>query len=58
MFRFSGIISVLEPGKELVVFKTRMLFGFGVMDVIVAVGKTTVSKRGFLLGFFFIPFPS
>jgi len=35
-----------------------MLFGFGVMDVIVAVGKTTASKRGFLLDFFFIPFPS
>jgi hypothetical protein len=53
----SGTIPMLTPGQELVVMKTHHLFGIGLMNIIVNVGKATAFQRGFLLGFFYIPFP-
>lgn len=53
----SGTIPLLGPGQELVVVKTHALFGIGMTNVIVNVGKATAFRRGFLLGFFYVLFP-
>ncbi|HVQ00833.1 MAG TPA: hypothetical protein VMT57_04910 [Candidatus Thermoplasmatota archaeon] len=53
----SGTIPVIEPGQEVVVMKTSHLFGLGLMNVIVNVGKATAFQKGYLLGFLYLPFP-
>lgn len=53
----SGTIPVIAPGQEVVVMKTTRLFGVGLMNVIVNVGKATAFQRGFLLGIVYIPLP-
>jgi len=53
----SGTIPVIAPGQEIMVMKTSHLFGIGLMNVIVNVGKATAVSKGFLLGVLYIPFP-
>jgi hypothetical protein len=53
----SGTIPLVSPGQELVVVRTRHLFGVGLTNVIVNVGKATAFQRGFLLGVFYLPLP-
>jgi parallel beta-helix repeat protein len=50
-----GMLSSLAPGQEIILQKVNVFFGFGIIDVQVTVGETTVSMQGFLLLFFFIP---
>jgi hypothetical protein len=50
-----GTVPVLAPGKEIILQKVDVFFGFGIIEVQVTVGETTASMRGFLLLFLFIP---
>jgi len=54
----SGTIPLITPGQEVVVVKTRHLFGFGYTNLVVNVGRATVFQRGYLLGVFYLPLPS
>jgi hypothetical protein len=53
----SGTIPLLSPGQELVVVKTHRLFGVGLMNIVVNVGKATAFQRGLLFGVFYLPSP-
>lgn len=53
----SGTIPLLMPGQELVVVKTHRLFGVGLMNIVVNVGKATAFQRGLLFGVFYLPLP-
>jgi hypothetical protein len=50
-----GTVLYLAQGQELVIQKVGVLFGFGVIEVNVTVGKTTDSVRGLLFLFLFVP---
>jgi hypothetical protein len=52
---YQGSILFLGAGEELVIQQFSILFGIGVIEVDVTVGKTTESLRGVLLLFVFIP---
>ena len=54
----SGTIPFVAPGQEVVVVKTHRLFGIGLMNIVVNVGKATAFQRGYLLGVFYLPLPS
>jgi parallel beta-helix repeat protein len=53
-----GTLMFLAAGQELVIQKVTLLFGFGVIEVNVTVGKTSESLRGLLLLFVFVPLSS
>jgi parallel beta-helix repeat protein len=53
----SGTLPLVTPGQEVVVMKTRHLFGVGLMNVVVNVGTATAFQRGFLLGVIYLPLP-
>lgn len=52
---YQGSILFLGAGEKLVIQQFSILFGIGVIEVDVTVGKTTESLRGVLLLFVFIP---
>jgi hypothetical protein len=54
----SGTIPLVAPGQEVVVVKTHHLFGIGLTNIVVNVGKATAFQRGYLLGVFYLPLPS
>jgi parallel beta-helix repeat protein len=54
----SGTIPLLTPGQIVVVVTTKHLFGFGLTNLVVNVGKVTAFQRGFLLGIFYLLLPS
>jgi len=53
-----GTLMFLAAGQELVIQKVNLLFGFGIIEVNVTVGKTSESLRGLLLLFVFVPLSS
>jgi parallel beta-helix repeat protein len=50
-----GTVSLLAPGEVVVLQKVDVFFGMGSIDIQVAVGESSASRRGFLFLFFFIP---
>jgi parallel beta-helix repeat protein len=53
---YQGTILYLGPGEDLMIQKSDPLVGFGIIELSVTVGETTVSQKGLLLFFLLLPF--
>ena len=52
---YQGTILYLGPGEDLMIQKSDPLVGFGIIELSVTVGETTVSQKGLLLFFLLLP---